>query len=188
MSYRLMRTAILIVSSLAIIPAVADATIHTITMSGTSYSPKGTIVHWGDTVRWSNSSGFHTSSSDAGSPKTWDSGTTTSGDSFDVIFKQADGLGPFPYHCNFHVSLGMKDTIHVAPPPCCTGLRGNVNCSGIIDLVDLATLVRYLTIGDITLCCTNSANVDGAGIVDLADLSALVSYLTGGGFVPGNCP
>jgi hypothetical protein len=82
----------------------------------------------------------------------------------------------------------MKDTIHVVATSCCTGKRGNVNCTGIVDLADLSTLVSYLTIGGITLCCTEAANVDGIGIVNLADLSSLVNYLTGGGFVPGNCP
>jgi len=71
---------------------------------------------------------------------------------------------------------------------CCTGVRANVNYTGIVDLADLSALVSYLTGGGFVLPCPNEANVNGVGIVDLADLSALVSYLTGGGYVLPNCP
>jgi plastocyanin len=185
---RSVRTIIAALIALVVIPTVSHATIHTITMSGTSFTPKGTIVHWGDTVRWNNSSGVHTTTSDVTSDKAWNSGTVNAGGHFDLVFVQADGTGAFAYQCNFHSTLGMKDTINVVASSCCTGQRGNVNCTGIVDLVDLSTLVTYLTAGGITLCCTEAANVNGTGIVDLVDLSSLVSFLTGGGFVPGNCP
>ena len=71
---------------------------------------------------------------------------------------------------------------------CCIGKRGNVNCTGVIDLGDLSALVSYLTGGGYVLCCYNAANVNGTGVIDLGDLSALVSYLTVGGFVLVNCP
>ena len=71
---------------------------------------------------------------------------------------------------------------------CCVGKRGNVNCTGAIDLGDLSALVSYLTGGGFVLCCPDAANVNGTGSIDLGDLSALVSYLTGGGFVLVNCP
>ncbi len=71
---------------------------------------------------------------------------------------------------------------------CCVGRRGNVNASGIIDLVDLSSLVNYLTGGGFVLPCPEAANVNGTGIIDLVDLSSLVNYLTGGGYVPPNCP
>ncbi|PWB72114.1 hypothetical protein C3F09_07090 [candidate division GN15 bacterium] len=72
--------------------------------------------------------------------------------------------------------------------PCCDGVRGNVNLSGIVDLADLSALVSYLTGGGYHLPCADEANVNSAGIVDLSDLSALVSYLTGGAYVLPNCP
>jgi hypothetical protein len=71
---------------------------------------------------------------------------------------------------------------------CCVGRRGNVNATGIIDLVDLSSLVNYLTGGGFVLPCPEAANVNGTGIIDLVDLSSLVNYLTGGGYVPPNCP
>jgi len=70
---------------------------------------------------------------------------------------------------------------------CCTGVTGNVNMAGIVDLSDLSALVSYLTGGGYVLPCPAEANVNNAGIVDLSDLSALVSYLTGGGYVLPNC-
>jgi len=71
---------------------------------------------------------------------------------------------------------------------CCSGKRGNVNCTGVIDLGDLSALVSYLTGGGFVLCCPDAANVNGVGAIDLGDLSALVSYLTGGSFTLVNCP
>lgn len=176
------------IALLILVPGITQATIHIITMSGTSFSPLGTIVHAGDTVRWRDDTGIHTTTSDVASTKAWSSGTMNSGQHFDVVFTAANGSGPFPYHCNFHSSLGMVDTIHVAVTSCCVGQRGNVNGSGIIDLVDLSSLVSYLTGGGFVPPCPEAANVNGVGIVDLVDLSSLVSFLTGGGYVPPNCP
>jgi len=171
----------------ASIPLASHATIHTVNMSGLAFSPLNTVVHYGDTVRWHNVSGVHTTTSDLSSPKSWNSGTTNAGQNFDVVFLAADGPGPFPYNCVFHVGLGMVDTIRIAPASCCVGKRGNVNTTGIVDLSDLSALVSYLTGGGFVLPCQDAANVNAAGIVDLSDLSALVSYLTGGGYVLPNC-
>jgi hypothetical protein len=70
---------------------------------------------------------------------------------------------------------------------CCTGTTGNVNMLGIVDLVDLSSLVSYFN-GGYVLPCYNEANVNAVGVIDLADMSALVSYLTGGGYVLPACP
>ena len=172
----------------ATVPLASHATIHTVNMSGFAFSPLNTTVHYGDTVRWHDVSGVHTATSDLSSPKSWNTGTMNAGQDKDVVFVLADGPGPFPYNCIFHVGLGMVDTIRVAPATCCVGKRGNVNLAGIVDLSDLSALVSYLTGGGFVLSCFDAANINGAGIVDLSDLSALVSYLTGGGFVLPNCP
>lgn len=169
-------------------PLASYATIHTVNMSGFAFSPLNTAVHYGDTVRWEDVSGIHTSTSDLSSPKAWNSGTMNAGQHFDVVFVLADGPGPFPYNCIFHDAFGMVDTIRIAPTSCCVGKRGNVNTTGIVDLSDLSALVSYLTGGGYVLPCNEAANVNATGIVDLSDLSALVSYLTGGGYVLLNCP
>lgn len=75
-----------------------------------------------------------------------------------------------------------------SPDGCCVGKRGNVNSSGIVDLVDLSALVNYLTGGGYVPPCMDAANINGTGIVDLVDLSSLVNYLTVGAFVLPNCP
>jgi hypothetical protein len=71
---------------------------------------------------------------------------------------------------------------------CCVGLRGNVNGLGAVDLLDLSSLVSYLTGAGYVPPCYAEADADGSGVVNLVDLATLASYLTGGGFVPGNCP
>ncbi len=76
----------------------------------------------------------------------------------------------------------------LATVSCCTGVTGNVNLIGIVDLSDLSALVSYLTGGGFVLPCPDEANVNASGIVDLSDLSALVSYLTGGGYILPPCP
>ena len=63
--------------------------------------------------------------------------------------------------------------------PCCTGIRGNVNLAGIVDISDLSLLVGYLTGTGAYLSCLDAANINGVGTVDLSDLSLLVAYLTG---------
>jgi plastocyanin len=178
--------AILAVSVLA--PLSAHARIDTVNTSGLTFVPATLLVHYGDTVRWVNPSGIHTTTSDVSSTKTWNSGTLSAGQHFDVVFTAGDGPGPFDYLCTFHSSLGMTGTINAAPPSCCVGKRGNVNMTSIVDLSDLSSLVSFLTGGGFVLPCVDAANVNGSGIIDLSDLSALVSFLTGGGFVLPNCP
>ena len=171
-----------------VVPLTSQAKIDTVTTSGLTFVPASLAIHHGDTVRWVNPAGIHTTTSDVSSPKAWNSGTMNAGQQFDVVFSLADGPGPFPYICSFHVTLGMTGTITIAPPSCCTGMRGNVNMTGGIDLSDLSALVNYLTGGSFVPPCLDAANVNGAGGVDLSDLSSLVNYLTGGSFVPPNCP
>lgn len=79
--------------------------------------------------------------------------------------------------------------ITVPPPgPCCSGARGNVDLSGIVDLTDLSMLVAYLTGAGAYLPCPDEANVNGLGIVDISDLSLLTAYLTGGSATLAPCP
>ena len=92
------------------------ATVHSINVSSFMFSPTKTVVNPGDTVRWTLVSGIHTTTSDVGSPKIWDSGILAGGVPFDVVFTVGDGPGPFPYVCNVH-PFSMIDTIFMAPPP-----------------------------------------------------------------------
>ncbi|MFQ5499167.1 MAG: CHRD domain-containing protein [Candidatus Zixiibacteriota bacterium] len=113
-----MRTLLLIpVAAILLIIGASSprATVHNIDVGSFFFSPTKTVVSPGDTVRWTNVSGVHTTTSDPASPKAWDSGNLTvlPGNSLDVVFSAGDGPGPFPYHCDFH-PFTMKDTIFMA--------------------------------------------------------------------------
>jgi LPXTG-motif cell wall-anchored protein len=70
------------------------------------FVPATITIAPGDTVVWTNNSGSpHTST--AGS---WDSGTMNPGASFSHTFSST---GSFPYHCDFHETLGMVGTVVV---------------------------------------------------------------------------
>ncbi|MCH7947656.1 MAG: hypothetical protein IIC66_07660 [candidate division Zixibacteria bacterium] len=107
------------VLAILFIPINGFATVHNITIGNNFFSPLGTIVIPGDTVRWTWVGGGpqHSITSDISSPKAWDSGISNmGGNTFDLVFSIADGPGPFPYHCSVH-SATMKDTIFVADAP-----------------------------------------------------------------------
>ncbi len=89
----------------------ATATIRTVNVGSNFFNPVNTTVNHGDTVRFVRVGGTHTSTSDPGSPKSWDSGVLQAGVPFDVEIKASDGAGPFPFHCDFHPS--MQGTIFV---------------------------------------------------------------------------
>ncbi|HVP07069.1 MAG TPA: dockerin type I domain-containing protein [Candidatus Acidoferrum sp.] len=173
MKYRTL-TAALAASVIAVLfPGIPQAAIHTIGMSDYMFLPTNTTVHPGDTVRWILNSGVHTTTSDATSPKSWNSGTMSTMDQhFDVVLSAADGPGPFPYHCTFHQGLGMVDTIHVATPACCHGTTGDVDQSGSIDISDLQMLIDYLFFSGSPGTCFAASDVDRSGSIDISDLQA----------------
>jgi aminopeptidase YwaD len=71
---------------------------------------------------------------------------------------------------------------------CCSGVRGNVDVTGDIDIADLRVLVAYLTGSGPTPPCMEETDIDASSSIDISDLSTLVDYLTGGSFVLPNCP
>lgn len=156
------------------------ATRHTVNVTGFDFKPVGLVINPGDTVVWVNLDAVqHTTTSDPGSSKSWDSDLLSQNESHEEVFAGANGPGPFPYHCTPHPD--MKDTLTFNPLFCCTGTTGNVNMAGIVDGGDLALLVAYLTNPPLqkpALPCVAEANVNGSGIIDGGDLALLVAYLT----------
>jgi LPXTG-motif cell wall-anchored protein len=81
------------------------------------FVPATVRIHVGESVTWTNNGTVpHTSTADKG---LWDSGPLNPGQSFAFTFKSA---GTFPYHCQFHVGLGMVGSVVVqaastTPPP-----------------------------------------------------------------------
>ena len=102
---------LLILAGIAL-PRITSATVRNINVGNFFFSPANTVANVGDTVRWTFTAGIHSSTSDNGSPKSWDSGTKSSG-TFSIVINPSDGPGPFPYHCSVHPLL-MQDTIRVS--------------------------------------------------------------------------
>jgi len=77
-------------------------------MQGMAFSPATITVSVGTTVTWKNQDSYaHTSTSDSG---VWDTGNIAGGTSATTTFNTA---GTYPYHCTYHVSMGMKGTVIV---------------------------------------------------------------------------
>ena len=75
-----------------------------------------------------------------------------------------------PYHMTFQ---GLETVYRLMPlPP--TGLQGDVNGSGKVDIDDLNLLINII----LELAPTNAhADVDGSGSVDIDDLNTLINIL-----------
>ena len=74
--FRKILSAFLVTVFLEFLMAVpAEAVIHHISIGDFFFSPTKTVVARGDTVQWTVVSGLtHSTTSDVGSPRTWDSG------------------------------------------------------------------------------------------------------------------
>lgn len=56
-------------------------------------------------------------------------------------------------------------------------MRGDVNCSGNVDISDVSALIDYLLIGDANGINMSAADCDQSGDVDISDVSTLIDYL-----------
>jgi plastocyanin len=89
-------------------PGPTPSPANTVLMQGMAFSPATITVSVGTTVTWKNQDSYaHTSTSDSG---IWDTGNIAGGASATTTFNAA---GTYPYHCTFHVSMGMKGTVIV---------------------------------------------------------------------------
>ncbi|MFZ5980464.1 MAG: hypothetical protein ACOYVF_07505 [Candidatus Zixiibacteriota bacterium] len=63
---------------------------------------------------------------------------------------------------------------------CCTGVRGNVNCSDAEepDISDITRLIDYLYISHAPLCCSQEADTNASGgEPDISDITRLIDFL-----------
>jgi hypothetical protein len=77
-------------------------------------------------------------------------------------------------------------------PPCCAGIRGNVNDDPLdtTDISDLTALVDFFFGSGEPPVCPEEANIDGdAGeTLDISDLTYFADYMFSGGPPPPACP
>lgn len=96
----------------------ALAATKTVDMQNFMFVPKTVSIAVGSTIHWTNNtvSTLHTSTGNT-PLALWDSGTVNAGSSFDFVLTAG---GKYPYHCTFHVGIGMTGTVSVtikATPP-----------------------------------------------------------------------
>ena len=176
--------------AVCLMASATGAAVHEVTVGNSFFSPLKTTVVPGDTVRWVWTGGVpHSTTSTGDSPKSWDSGITSqAGFTFELVFTEGDGPGPFPYVCTVHA--GMKDTIFVAATDCCVGSRGNVvldvgdACTTVtdqsVDVGDLTNMIDHLFIGFTPICCPDEADLSPTtpdGSIDVGDLTAMIDHL-----------
>jgi len=160
------------------------ATVHIITTVGLAYTPLGTVVVPGDTVRWDVNFLSHATEAEPSSPKFW---SFTSGTTGQIIFTAADTGPIFPYICIPHVSFGMVDTIFMDSDS--DGVRNlNDNCDftagldqtdtdndGVGDICDACP-----TIPNPCPCCNVAGDADDGGDVNIGDALTIIDFIFGG--------
>ena len=88
----------------------SQAATEIVTVRDMAFSPATVTIPAGGTVVWKFEDAIqHSTTSDAGSPKAWDSGILGAGATYTVRFDQP---GTYPYHCTPHASM-MKGVVIV---------------------------------------------------------------------------
>ena len=77
--------------------------------------------------------------------------------------------------------------ICVAPGPCAGHPRGDANCSGQLNGLDVVFLVNYFKGSGRSFCCLCSADANANGMVNGIDITYIVNYLRGRGPAPPPC-
>jgi plastocyanin len=129
-------TALILLLLVALSPVVAAAqTTHTVTQTGTSFSPANLTIEVGDTVRWVWTSLAHTvtSGTGAGDPAVgalFDAPLNSFSPEFQFTFTSA---GTVPYFCRPHEIGGMTGTIVVeeVPTPAPASARSRLEVHGV---------------------------------------------------------
>jgi glucose/arabinose dehydrogenase/plastocyanin len=107
-------TKLFAIAVIPLLPAASWATTHTVTQSGTTFSPSSITVAPGDTVHWVWTSGSHTVTS--GTPCTadgihFDAPLNSTHPTFDYVIPTF--VTSIPYFCRPHCAFGMTGVITV---------------------------------------------------------------------------
>lgn len=88
------------------------AAIVDVTISNFSFQPQNLTINAGDTVKWTNLGGLHTTTSGTNctADGQWNSGVLSTGQSYTTTFNSA---GIYPYFCTIHCSSGMIGSVIV---------------------------------------------------------------------------
>lgn len=89
------------------------------------------------------------------------------------------------YYLLFYVL--QNGAICVAPGPCDGNPRGDANCSGELNGIDVVYLVRYFKGIGPSFCCLCSGDANANGAVNGIDITYIVNYLRGRGPAPPPC-
>ncbi len=116
-------TKIILMAMLMSISISSFSTTHDVQIVGNSFSPSIIQIEAGDTVRWTNSGGFHNIEANDGSFRCSDSCEVTAGDgngaassSWATVEITFNNVGLFDYFCEIHFGSGMTGSIDVIVP------------------------------------------------------------------------
>ncbi|KAB2870844.1 MAG: T9SS type A sorting domain-containing protein [Bacteroidales bacterium] len=95
--------------------SISNAKVHTISLSGFTFSPNNLSVQVGDTIKWQWSEGSHTTTSKSipQGASSWDSELNNSNRTF--LYK-AEVAGNYTYVCTPHENIGMTGSFSVSNP------------------------------------------------------------------------
>lgn len=89
------------------------ATIHTVTVSGLSFTPANITVFHGDTVRWNKTDAdFHNVAEASGTPVFRSGEPNSNPFVYEFVFN-TPLIGVYNYHCEVHEGVGMVGTVTV---------------------------------------------------------------------------
>src|SRR5690606_36349992 len=113
------RSILLSLLGLLLISTAAAQTTHTVTLSGTSFTPADLTIEAGDTVLWDNVSGIHsvngTTEAYPDNPEGFTSGAPAAAPwQYEFTFTLP---GEYDYHCDVHggPGFGMRGHVTVVP-------------------------------------------------------------------------
>ncbi len=149
---------------------------HTVTLQGTTFSPKDLTINAGETVQWNNTGGVHnvngSQQSFPDNPESFTSGAP-SGTAWNYSFT-FNTPGFYDYQCDVHASMGMVGTVTVLP----AGGSGDVVISEIMynDPTDNTDQYEFIELYNNGL---NSVNLEGWSFIGVNFTFPAVSLAAG---------